>query len=136
MTDKSISSTVTFGFFVVWFAILLAGADFPPPIGFLWVTLFDLIAAGLVYVRIPTYLNWQDNHKKGSLLCVLFDGLAIGFLFALIVIWLPGSGEPSLPPSSSLIPYFIWFTVLSIVGAINSGVVYGVIYCLRKFKRT
>ncbi|MCG8348524.1 MAG: hypothetical protein MI924_12200 [Chloroflexales bacterium] len=84
MTDRSIAATIAVGFFVLWLCILLAGADFPPPIGFLWVILLDLIAAYLVYVRTPVYSNWLDNGEKiRGWLRALLDGLAVGLVFAL-----------------------------------------------------
>ena len=44
------------GFFVVWVGILYAGADHPPPLGFIRLVLLCLLAAGIVYLRVPTYL--------------------------------------------------------------------------------
>ena len=131
MTDRSIASAVAVGFFVIWLGILLAGADFPPPIGFLWIILLDIVAAGLVYVRVPTYINWFDNRKRGRLLRVLLDGLASGLVFALMTILLPGGGEPSVPPSD-LVDHIFWFAVLGAVGAANAGLVYCTVYLSKK----
>jgi len=130
VTDRSIASAVAVGFFVVWLGILLAGADFPPPIGFLWIICLDIVAAGLVYVRVPTYINWFDSRKRGRLLRVLLDGLAIGLVFALVAILLPGGGEPGVPPPD-LVDHVFWFVVLGAVGAANAGFVYCIV-CLSK----
>jgi len=131
VTDRSIASTVAVGFFVIWLGILLAGADFPPPIGFLWIIFLDIVAACLVYFRVPTYINWFDNRKRGRLLRVPLDGLAIGLFFALMTILLPGGGEPSAPPSD-LVDHIFWFAVVGAVGAANAGFVYCIVYLSKK----
>jgi len=48
MSVRKISLYLAIGFFLVWLAILLAGADYPPPVGFVWIIVLDLVAAGLV----------------------------------------------------------------------------------------
>lgn len=134
MKDRSIASKVAIGFFVIWFAILLAGADFPPPTGFLWIILLDLVAALLVYVRVPSYVTWFDSRRRGRLLLALRDGLVGGLIFAFAAILLPGVGEPSLPPPG-LVDHLIWFAVVGAVGAVNAGVIYCVIYVSRRCRR-
>ena len=131
MKDWSIASKVAIGFFVIWFGILLAGADFPPPTGFLWIILLDLVAALLVYVRVPSYVTWFDRRRRGRLLFALLDGLACGLVFAFAAILLPGGGEPSLPPPG-LIDHLIWFAVVGAVGAVNAGAIYCVLYVSRR----
>ena len=48
-------------FFFAWLAVLLAGADRPPPPGFLLIVLFDAIAAGGILCRVPHYLRWRAS---------------------------------------------------------------------------
>ncbi|MCP4213252.1 MAG: hypothetical protein GY765_01290, partial [bacterium] len=97
MTTKKIGVYLAFGFFIVWLGILLAGADHPPPMGFLWIILLDFVAAWLVYVHVPTYVNWLATNKKNRLLRVLLDGVSVGFVFAAFVIILnPKGGEPGV----------------------------------------
>jgi len=89
-------------FFLFWLAILYAGADQPPPPGFIFVLLLDLIAAGLVYWRVPVYLAWIASRRRSALLFVVLDGLVAGLAFAALPVaarrWL-GGGEPTVAPT-------------------------------------
>ena len=109
-------------FFFVWLAILYGGADHPPPPWFIVVILLDLIAALLIYVRVPVYLDWISTRKKYRVIHVLLDGLAVGLAFALLAILFPGGGGPSV--TRSMTAYLIWFIVLGVVGIVNALVVY------------
>ena len=111
-------------FFLVWLVILYAGADHPPPPGFVLLILFDLLAALLVYLRVPTYINWSNDRTKHRFFYVILDGLAAGFGFALLAIFLPASGEPGVNPSVA--DYLIWFTILGAIGVANAVVIYSV----------
>jgi len=64
------------------------------------------------------------------LLLVAIDGVAIGSVFALFVVLLPGGGEPSVQPSE--LDYLIWFAVLAAVGAFNSLSVYAISLLLNR----
>jgi len=123
-TSKRIGLYLAIGFFAVWLGILYAGADHPLPRGFLSFILFDCVAAWLIYLRAPTYINWLETHKKYRLFRVLLEGIAIGFVFAAVAtIMNPNGGEPSTPPPS-LIDRSIWFAVLGVVGSINAILIY------------
>ena len=118
------------GFFVVWLLVMLAGSDKPPPLGFLW------IVAGLVVicVAIGFALPWLWRVRKQSgVWSVLWRtttlGALVGFVLAALF-GLGGSGEPSAPPMDWL-DYAIWFTVLTIVGAVN-GVIVGLVATLAR----
>jgi hypothetical protein len=116
-------------FFVGWLVILLAGADFPPPAGFVWIVLLDAVAGGCVRYRIPHYLHWQSTGRPGRMLRALGDGIAIGLVFALLIVLLP-YGEPSVVPT--VIDVVIWFMVLATVGAMSTVLVYA---CTAVFRR-
>ncbi len=131
MLEKPSAYKIAIGFFIFWLCINLLIADFPPPIGFVWIILLLLIAAFLVFIRVPTYKKWYSNRKKGSLLRVVLDGFIVGIIFALVIILHPGSGEPSIPPPD-LSENLIWFTVLGICGSINAGLVYAVVFLTQK----
>ena len=111
--------------FVVWLLVMLAGSDRPPPIGFLW------IVAGLVVICVAIGLAlpwlWRVREQSG-VWSVLWRtttlGALVGFVLAALF-GLGGSGEPSAPPMDG-IDYAIWFTVLTIVGALN-GVIVGLV---------
>ena len=109
-------------FFFGWLGILLAGADFPPPPGFVLIVLIDLLAAIVVYWRVPTYVEWSMTRRPYRLLQALGEGLVAGLLVALVVLLTPWSGEPSVQPG--LTDNLILFAVLGSVGACNSLAVY------------
>jgi hypothetical protein len=121
---KRISLIIALSFFFVWLAILYAGADHPPPPGFVWIVLFDAIAAALVYWRTPTYIDWSMKRVKGRWLRVALDGIIAGLLFAALATMLnPNGGEPSTPPPGWS-DRAIWFAVLAVVGLFNAVAVY------------
>lgn len=123
MIAKKFRLVLSITFFTVWLVILWAGADHPPPVGFLWLILFDGVAAGLVYIRVPTYLNWLATRKKNRLPRVLADGMVAGFSFAIVAMLINPTGEPTIGPPTWL-DILIWFAVLGAVGAINALLVY------------
>jgi hypothetical protein len=69
--------------------VLYAGADHPPPPGFIAVVLLDLTAAGLVCWRVPVCLAWSAARGARALPPVVRDGLAAGLLFAIVVLPMP-----------------------------------------------
>ncbi|MCB0194718.1 MAG: hypothetical protein KDJ65_22390 [Anaerolineae bacterium] len=86
--------------------------------------IFDALAAGLVYYRVPTYVNWFKTHKRNRLFSVLRDGVTVGLAFALLALLLPGTGEPGSSPLP--VDYLIWFIVLGVVGVMNAVAIYWV----------
>ncbi len=120
MTHKNTALTTAVFFFVIWLSILYAGADHPPPSGFILVIIFDLVASLIIYFRVPVYIEWQITHKTNRLLQVGLEGFLAGIVIALITA-LTSSGEPSV--TLTPIDKIIWFAVLGIVGAINAVLV-------------
>jgi Mg/Co/Ni transporter MgtE len=92
------------------------------------------IVAGLVVICVAIGLAlpwlWRVRERSG-VWSVLWRtttlGALIGFVLAALF-GLGGSGEPSAPPMDG-IAYAIWFTVVTIVGAVN-GVVVGLVALL------
>ena len=111
------------GFFTVWLGLLYAGADHPPPWGFLRVFPFDAVGAWIVYMRTPLYIQWSRTRLKHRLFRVFLEGVAVGLLFAFMVRLLPGTGEPGIPPPG-WVDIMIWFGVVAAVGAANACGVY------------
>jgi hypothetical protein len=114
-------------FFVIWLAVLYAGADHPPPSGFVVVVLLDLIAACMVFWRVPYYLDWMQTGQPRRLLWVVRDGLAAGLAFALLAVLASifvGSGESTVTKSIGSVS--IWFAVQAGVGVANALALYGV----------
>lgn len=112
-------------FFLFWLAVLYAGADHPPPPGFVFLVLLDLAAAGLVYWRVPVYLAWIASQRGNALLYVVRDGLVAGLAFAALPAasrWWLGGGEPTVAPTVA--GTLIWFAVVGVVGALNAVAIY------------
>lgn len=122
MMSRQSRLIIAAGFFVVWIGILYAGADHPPPVGFLWLVLLCLLAAGVVYLRMPTYANWSATRHRFRLIRVFLDGIVAGLIFALIPLVFNGGGEPGIQPTWA--DRMIWFAVLAGVGAANAMIVY------------
>jgi hypothetical protein len=109
-------------FGIVWLAFMLAGADFPPPRGFV------VIAIGLVTLVVVLGLSlpslWQVQERRGWFgvlwICI---GLGAGIGMALAVLFaFQGSGEPSRP-SPSTAEITIWIVIVTVVGAVNGSLV-------------
>ncbi len=114
-------------FFVIWMVILWAGADHPPPVGFWALVPLVLLAAALVYWRVPTYLAWMDAKPDGRLWRVAAEGAVAGALFATLAIVgsvLLGGGEPGVERTAPAI--VLWFVVLAAVGVANALIIYGI----------
>ena len=110
-------------FFLVWLLILYAGADHPPPAGFGLLVLIDLLAALLVFWRVPRYLRWIAE-KRHRLFRVTLDGLVAGLAFALVAMGLSTllGGAPAVQPTG--VAGAIWFSVLGFVGVVNAVTIY------------
>ena len=122
MIAKQSRLVIAAGFFIVWVGILYAGADHPPPVGFIWLVLLCLLAAGIVYLRVPTYIKWSATRRRFRLLRVFVDGIVAGLLFALLPLLFNSGGEPGIRPT--WVDRMIWFAVLAGVGVANAMIVY------------
>jgi hypothetical protein len=87
------------GFFGTWLLLALAIADFPPPPGFVILSLVLLACALLVFLRVPVYLRWRAEGAKGRFFRVARDGLLGGGAIAFLSLLSPG--EPSIQPALS-----------------------------------
>ena len=121
MSLRKIAAINAIVFFVFWLLVLLAGADKPPPIGFIWIVLTVGICAAVVYWRVPTYIDWARTRRVGRYWRVLLDGAVAGTIIALPFA-LQGSGEPSV--TMQPVDYVIWFSVLAGMGILNSVAIY------------
>lgn len=121
MTDNRIAAINALLFLLFWLLVLLAGADFPPPRGFLWVVLTVATCAGVVYRRVPAYLAWHRERRAGRHARALLEGAVAGLLVALPFALL-GSGEPSV--TMEPVDYAIWFGVPAGMGMLNALVLY------------
>ena len=121
MPYRKIAAVNALIFFIFWLIVLLAGADFPPPTGFVWLVLVVAVCAGVVYWRVPTYVEWHRTRRAGRHGRVLIDGVVAGLIIALPFV-LKGGGEPSVTVRP--VDYAIWFVVLSVMGMLNSVAIY------------
>jgi hypothetical protein len=121
MSPAKIARNSAIVFFLFWLLVLLAGADRPPPPGFLWIVLVVAACAGVVYWRVPTYIEWVRTRQRGRYWRVVLDGFVAGVLVALPFA-LRGSGEPTVTPQVR--DYAIWYLVLGMMGVLNSVTLY------------
>ena len=121
MHSRRIAGVNAILFFIFWFIVLLAGADFPPPVGFLWLIIVIAACASVVYWRVPTYIDWYRSKRPRRHWRVLLEGIAAGIVVAVPFV-LRGTGEPSITPQP--VDYAIWFAVLGFMGALNSLAIY------------
>ncbi len=104
--------------------MLFAGADRPPPPGFLALVLIDLGAAFVVYRRVLVYVAGSRTRRPQRWLRALLDGIVAGLVIAGLVLLLPFGGEPSNRVSATA--FVLSFGALAAVGAVNALVIYGV----------
>ena len=121
MKSEKIALANAGAFFFLWLVVLLAGADKPPPIGFLWIVLIIAICTAVVYWRVPTYVEWGQTQLRGSLLRVALEGFLAGLVVAMPFVFL-GSGNPTIPMGATA--YVVWFVILGLMGMLNSVMLY------------
>lgn len=110
-------------FFCGWLVILYAGADHPPPPGFIAVVLIDLVAAFVVYRRVPVYAAWSQTRRPQRWLWAAIDGIVAGLFIAGLALLLPFGGEPSIRRSAPAVA--TWCGMLASVGAANAILIFG-----------
>jgi hypothetical protein len=117
------------GFFAFWLLVLLAGADKPPSVGFLWIVLVVALSAMVVYRRVPTYLQWYQTKEPRRLLRLALEGFLAGLVVATPFALLGGDGSST---AMRPIAYVIWFAILGFMGMLNSVTLYVINAALAK----
>jgi uncharacterized membrane protein YjfL (UPF0719 family) len=120
MTATQSRAIISLSFAVFWLGVLYAGADHPPPVGFLWLIPFVLICAAVVYWRLPAYATWSRQRRPQRIPRVAFDGLVAGLVVALVA----SLGTWTDATTTSWVNVLIWACVLGGVGLVNALVVY------------
>lgn len=123
MTDRRWAGLVAVGFFVFWLLVMLAGADFPPPPGFVVIVGTILLCAVVVYLRVQHYARRQRERRPHRRIMAMGDGILAGLIVAVGFMLSPFGGEPSIPPPGPR-EWAIWCAVLATVGMVNSVVLY------------
>ncbi len=118
-------AVIAAGFFVAWIAILYAGADHPPPIGFLWLVPFVFSCAVAVYLRFPVYQSWSGSGRPGRTIKVLIEGIVAGIVVALTALLIRSAVGPEIFPER-IGDVLTWLAVLATLGAANAITVYSV----------
>lgn len=103
-------------FFFVWLFIFLAGADKPPPIGFLWIVL--LVA--LLDVAQWFYLNKFIPKAIRKSKWLFVENLFYFFLGGMIVSFLTLIARLDVTMSNGLLNSIIWIMSIMTVALINA----------------
>jgi hypothetical protein len=101
-------------FALFWLAVLYAGADHPPPTGFLWLAAIVLLCALVVFWRFPTYQTWSRPLKALAIGRVVLEGALAGLTVGLIFLIAQDPGSQHILDSA------IWLAVLGAVGMLNA----------------
>jgi hypothetical protein len=109
-------------FALAWLVVLLAAADYPPPVGFLGLLPFLELASALVYWRAIVYASWKARSQPRSTLRAIAEGALSGLAFAALIRFLPWVGEPSISPSAA--SFFVWLAVVAALGSFSAVFVY------------
>jgi heme A synthase len=126
LTDKRAAIAIALAFFFGWLAILYAGADHPPPPGFLALILFDLAAAFVVYRRVPVYAQRARARRPRRWLLALLEGALAGLIAAGLALILSAilSVDDQTSMQRPALAVLIFVTVVAAVGASNALLVF------------
>lgn len=117
---------IALAFFFGWLAILVAGADHPPPPGFIALILFDLAAAFVVYRRVPVYAQRARARRPRRWLRALLEGALAGLIAAGLALILSGilpvDDQTSMQRPAPAVLIFV--TVVAAVGAGNALLIF------------
>ena len=112
---------LSLGFAFAMLLALLAGADKPPPPGFI---LLVLVLAGLVALGtfvIPTW--WATYEARGLARTILIasgEGAGLGLGLAIVFSLLPGGDPTAIPTFADLL---VWLAVVTGTGAVVGAIV-------------
>jgi uncharacterized membrane protein len=116
---RRLSAQVGLAAAVLFVLVMAAGADRPPPPGFVLVIAFGVLLGVVVWRALPLLLDLWDTRGAGPAICRaalagFLAGLALWALTSVI-----STGEPSIDvdPAARL----IGFTVVGVVGAFGAS---------------
>jgi hypothetical protein len=110
-------TVIAAGWAIGWLALLLAAADWPPPIGFLW--LLPMVATGAVVVwwRAGVYATAAADGPGRCWAAAARDGALAGAIVGLVILALPGVAGRAT--ELAFTDWIVFFSVLGAVGALN-----------------
>ena len=98
---------------------MLAGADFPPPIGFIWVVLLismlDFIQYKYLQYFLPQLIKRKHNLFVKNLIFFVTGGMAVSILILATIY--------KITLESSIYDIIIWIAVFIII-----GIIYGIVF--------
>lgn len=110
-------AVIAVGWAFGWLALLLTAADWPPPVGFVW--LLPMLATGAVIVwwRAQAYRDAYGGRPLAGYGLASRDGILAGLAVGGVLLALPGTATRAaeLPAEA----WVIFVTGLAVVGMLN-----------------
>lgn len=100
-------------------ANIFLGADFPPPIGFIWLVVLTAVLDVIQYFYLKKFLPDLNNKTKGLFIKNLLFSLLAGIGLNLLTILFDLSNFLNTEPVNTL----IWMTIIMIV-----AIIYGIYF--------
>lgn len=119
INKKIIKINVT-TFFFLWIIIFLAGADKPPPIGFLWLVFLILILDIALYLYLKRFLVKLQNNTKWIFAKNLFCFFLVAIIVSVLTIVSRINLMLALQPNELL----LWVTSIIFAALINAICLY------------
>ncbi|MCU7667268.1 hypothetical protein [Bacillus thuringiensis] len=123
MDKKTLNKIIlinVFSFFFVWIIILLAGADMPPPPGFIWVILLVALLDVAQFFYLKRFIPKLWKKSKWLFFTNLLFFFVGGFLVSVFTI----ITAPSLFLSIGILNTIIWAFLIIAASLINAVVFY------------
>ncbi|MGE7768301.1 hypothetical protein [Peribacillus sp. NPDC096540] len=136
MNEKIIKKVIIINlatFFFLWNIIFLAGADKPPPIGFLWLVLLVFLLDIAQFFYLKRFLPKMQKKSKGlffvNLLYFFLGGVIVGLLTIVVRI--------NITLKVGLSDIFIWIVMIISASLVNAVCFYVFnILLLKKYKQS
>ena len=108
-------AVVAVGWAIGWLALLLVAADWPPPIGFLWLVPMLATGAVIVWWRAGIYASADGRGRHWG--TAARDGAVTGLGVGLVILALPGVAGRGTDLATAA--WVVVFSVLAVVGILN-----------------
>jgi hypothetical protein len=123
VSDHTVALSCSVGLFLSTTAIGLAGADKPPPLGFLALVAALAVHSTVAYWRLLANMSALGGRRWGRFVRVGVEGLAAEFALAIVLtLRFPGGTEGS----TRLYDLAIWFGVTGVLGVLAAITVWTV----------